>query len=219
VSCGVGHRWVLDPTLLWLWQRPAATALIRPLAWEPPCASGAALWRQKTKKKKKKKMPLWVLPIQFLIYLIRHLSSFPVTFYSNYGSLAFNPLSVWSLHSLAGAFMCVFISLECDRPWHLFFTHDIYKYTFAIQRESFKTLHLKPAYICIMFIYIYIKAQLLVTAMDADCFMVQPLRSYACKSCADLATNGKFPGRFFPNREMAHPPASAASTLPAFCME
>ena len=28
VSCGVGHRHGLDPVLLWLWCRPAATALI-----------------------------------------------------------------------------------------------------------------------------------------------------------------------------------------------
>ena len=31
-------QWVKDPPLLWLWCRPAATALIRPLAWEPPYA-------------------------------------------------------------------------------------------------------------------------------------------------------------------------------------
>ena len=31
--------------LLWLWQRLAAAALIRPLAWELPCATGAALKR------------------------------------------------------------------------------------------------------------------------------------------------------------------------------
>ena len=30
-----------------LWHRPAATAPIRPLAWEPPYAAGAALKRQK----------------------------------------------------------------------------------------------------------------------------------------------------------------------------
>ena len=29
--------------MLWLGHRPAATALIRPLAWEPPYAAGAAL--------------------------------------------------------------------------------------------------------------------------------------------------------------------------------
>jgi len=28
VSCGVGCRLSLDPALLWLWHRPAATALI-----------------------------------------------------------------------------------------------------------------------------------------------------------------------------------------------
>mgnify|MGYP007088182029 CR=1 FL=1 len=30
----------------WLWCRPAATAPIEPLAWEPPYAAGAALRRQ-----------------------------------------------------------------------------------------------------------------------------------------------------------------------------
>ena len=30
--------------------KPVASALIRPLAWEPPYASGAALKRQKTEK-------------------------------------------------------------------------------------------------------------------------------------------------------------------------
>ena len=55
VSCGVGHRHGLNPVLLWLWRRLAAVALIGALAWEPPCASGAAL---KSKKKKKKRMKL-----------------------------------------------------------------------------------------------------------------------------------------------------------------
>ena len=56
MSCGVGHRHNLDPALLWLWHRPVAIAPIRPLAWEPPYAAGAALEKdKKTKKKKKKK--------------------------------------------------------------------------------------------------------------------------------------------------------------------
>ena len=50
MSCGVGHRRGSDPALLWLWCRLAATALIRPLAWELPYAMGAALKRQKEKK-------------------------------------------------------------------------------------------------------------------------------------------------------------------------
>ena len=29
-------QWARDPVLLWLWRRPAATAPIQPLAWEPP---------------------------------------------------------------------------------------------------------------------------------------------------------------------------------------
>ena len=48
MSCGVGHTYGLDPVLLRLCCRPAATALIRPLVWEPLYAAGAAL-----KKKKK----------------------------------------------------------------------------------------------------------------------------------------------------------------------
>ena len=40
--------------LLWLWRRLAATALIRPLAWEPPYAKGATLKSKKRKKKRKK---------------------------------------------------------------------------------------------------------------------------------------------------------------------
>ena len=46
VNRGVGCRRGLDPMSLWLWCRPAATALIRPLAWETPYAVGAALKRK-----------------------------------------------------------------------------------------------------------------------------------------------------------------------------
>ena len=51
MRCGVGRRCSLDPTLLWLWHRLAATAPIGPLAWEPAYDVGAALKRQKDKKK------------------------------------------------------------------------------------------------------------------------------------------------------------------------
>ena len=55
VSCGIGHRRVLDPKLMWLWHRLAAAALIGPLAWELPHALGVALKSKKEKEKKKKK--------------------------------------------------------------------------------------------------------------------------------------------------------------------
>ena len=54
LSCGVDCRQSLDPTLLWLWCGPEATALIRPLAWESPYATGVALEKVKRQKKKKK---------------------------------------------------------------------------------------------------------------------------------------------------------------------
>ena len=46
VSCGVGHRPGSDLELLWMWYRPAAAAVIQPLAWQLLYASGAALKRQ-----------------------------------------------------------------------------------------------------------------------------------------------------------------------------
>ena len=55
MSCGVGHKRSSDPTLLWLWHKPLATALVRPLAWEPPYAAGAALEMAKKSQKEKKK--------------------------------------------------------------------------------------------------------------------------------------------------------------------
>ena len=38
-------QWIKDLVLpwLWLWHRLSATALIQPLAWEPPCVSGAGV--------------------------------------------------------------------------------------------------------------------------------------------------------------------------------
>ena len=58
MSCGVGRKHGLDPALLWLWYRPAATARIGPLAWEPPQAEGSALEKTKNKQKKKRKIEL-----------------------------------------------------------------------------------------------------------------------------------------------------------------
>ena len=53
MNYGIGHRCGSNPVLLWLWCRLAATALIRPLAWEPPYATSAALKSQKEKEKQK----------------------------------------------------------------------------------------------------------------------------------------------------------------------
>ena len=50
MSCVAGHGHGLDPELLWLWCRAAATALIQPLAPELPYAACATLKRQKKKK-------------------------------------------------------------------------------------------------------------------------------------------------------------------------
>ena len=62
MSCGVGRRRDSDPVLLWLRCRPAAVALIRPLAWGPPCV---ALKRQKT---------IIIIMIIIIIVIIRKFS-------------------------------------------------------------------------------------------------------------------------------------------------
>ena len=54
MSCGLGCRQSLDP--VWLWRRPAATAVIQPLAWELPYAASMALKKKKKKRKKKKEL-------------------------------------------------------------------------------------------------------------------------------------------------------------------
>ena len=60
---GIAHRHSLDPVLLWLWCKLAAIALIRPLAWEHPYASGVTLKRQEKKKKPQAPKNLaWPLP-------------------------------------------------------------------------------------------------------------------------------------------------------------
>ena len=44
-------QWVKYLALLWLWDRPAAVALIQPLAWELPYAAPTALKRKKKRRK------------------------------------------------------------------------------------------------------------------------------------------------------------------------
>ena len=53
MSYGVGHRCSSDLELLWLWCRLATVLPFRPLAWEPPYATGVALKRKEKKKIKR----------------------------------------------------------------------------------------------------------------------------------------------------------------------
>ena len=77
MSCGVGRRCGSDPALMWLWPRLAATALIRPLAREPPYAMGAALEKSKRQKKKKKFSPCHLAYSHKLLLLMSVLSVVP----------------------------------------------------------------------------------------------------------------------------------------------
>ena len=70
MSHGVGDRRSSDLALLWLWRRPAATALIRPLAWGPPYAAGRALEKAKKRQKEKKKLN-FPTPLQLREYSLK----------------------------------------------------------------------------------------------------------------------------------------------------
>ena len=74
VSHGVECRRGSDPTLLWLWWRPASVALNGPLAWEPPYAMGAALKSNKTKQNKNNP-PVVHAKLQLALPLWHHLVS------------------------------------------------------------------------------------------------------------------------------------------------
>ena len=69
VSCDVGRRRSLDLALRRLCHRPAAVALIWPLAWEFPYAAGAALKRTKKKKKLSVVTTKWWNIKWFFIYI------------------------------------------------------------------------------------------------------------------------------------------------------
>ena len=55
MSCGVGGRWGSDPELLSLWSRLTATAVIGPLAWDPPYAVRAALKKKKKRERERER--------------------------------------------------------------------------------------------------------------------------------------------------------------------
>ena len=52
---GIGHKSGRDPTLLWLWGRPAAAVPIRPLTWTLLYATDVTIGKKKKKKKWDKK--------------------------------------------------------------------------------------------------------------------------------------------------------------------
>ena len=64
MSCSVGPRLSSDLEVLWLWPRQAAVALTRPLAWEPPYDTGAALKRQRKKEEEEARLKVFKTYVQ-----------------------------------------------------------------------------------------------------------------------------------------------------------
>ena len=85
-------------------------------------------------------------------------------------SLAFNPL-----FCMVAAFTgCCFCDVSCLWTVATHYTYFLPMMYVNTQCHTDGVIYLKPAHICIIFIYIYIKAQGLVKAIDADHFMLQP---------------------------------------------
>ena len=83
---------------LWLWRRLVATGPIRPLAWEPPYATGEAL--EKAKRPKKKREREREKRKSHEVILHRHLNS------------SYSPREPWS-HSVTGYATLVTFSVVC----------------------------------------------------------------------------------------------------------
>ena len=112
MSCGVGRRCGSDPALLLLWCRPAATAPIRPLAWE-----SARVWPsqdKKTKEKRKKKGVVggldW-LPLLIIFFFLLGRAAPPLTFHFQVQTVSHSwkhsrvaPTPVFGLMTKNGAF-------------------------------------------------------------------------------------------------------------------
>ena len=100
------HRYGSQLSLLWLWYRPAAAALIRPLAWKPPYAKGLALKRQKKKKKvlrlgvplEQQQLPTYAAAMQDLshVYDLHHSSRYRWTL-NHWERPGMEPASSWLL--------------------------------------------------------------------------------------------------------------------------
>ena len=101
MNCGVGLRHGLDLALLWLWRRPAAVALIGPLAWEPPYAVGKG---KKNPKNKKQLLIAVLLHLHFqegintegtfLVLFQYHFITFSITLPFCYGNFQTYPKEV-----------------------------------------------------------------------------------------------------------------------------
>ena len=102
MSCGVSHRHSSDPTLLLLWYRPAAVALIQPLDWKLPYATPVALQKQTNKQ-------TYPGPIaDYQIFLVDILAIFLV-YHGN------------SMYVIFQDYMlCITICFHCKNYFHLF---------------------------------------------------------------------------------------------------
>ena len=108
MSCGVGFRCCSDLGLLWLWCKLEVVALIWPLAWEPPYATGTAL-----KSKQQQHFFKEHFLICFLYQLIIPPSSIMHTKNFCYLLLLFPS--------------CIHIQLQIQSPKHQYYLQDPFK--------------------------------------------------------------------------------------------
>ena len=134
MSSGVGRRCGSDLALLWLRHSLAATALTRPLAWDPPYAVGTAFKRQKKKKNyfriaKNNRtsiywnwlqlgrtliFPVWVLLYNDTLYALG--TALPMTIKNSRKGRIF--ISLWSIHQMSWVSgRCPLLGDWCKLQW------------------------------------------------------------------------------------------------------
>ena len=142
MSCGVGRRCGLDPILLWLWHRLGATALIQPLAWEPPCASGVLRPSLPPKRHKLLLHLLCLLPCKWAccrgtVTFLSNCSRFTqgILGRCDYLQTGCSPYICTGPHKHMAVIVCVvflrflffsvIIDLQCSASIYIFFSHII----------------------------------------------------------------------------------------------
>ena len=132
MSCGEGCRCGLDPELLWLWHRLAATAPIRPLAWEPPCAKDEALQKVKRQKNKNENKQQQQKPLQLTVsafeLCLDHFIAIADLSYLVIHSPLFLSVLCFSFLLFLPSFGSLNVTSDCSRFFYIFdLTQPIFK--------------------------------------------------------------------------------------------
>ena len=124
---------------MWLWRRPASTALIRPLAWEPPHTAGAVLEKYK-----------YIYIYMYIFFIWRNNSCLKVSFFPYYYNYS-NSLLITVLMTALYFSIIITSIVSLNLKWFSYREHVLFSW-FRFTVITNINLHLKFA---ISFPYIF----------------------------------------------------------------